>query len=154
MVARVAFRAGRYRVAAYATRSRVVLEFGGLDQALCFALGGVYPGVASGRAWLAEPAHAALVAALDLGPGDYVRFYGNRLWASVAPERATAALVPGLVAVADALPSAAPEDPREGADELPPALRPLARYFGAWTESDDEARAAACGALARGAGPA
>jgi hypothetical protein len=143
VTAEARFRVGGFRLHAYATRTRVVVELRGLEHDLSvFALRDVYPGIANGRAWLAEGHHAALAADLRLGPGDYVRVQGNCLWASVAPARATGGFVPALAAFAAALPPVPGARPSVDVTPLPPALRPLARYFGGWTEGDDEARSA------------
>jgi hypothetical protein len=143
VTAEARFRVGGFRLHAYATRTRVVVELRGLEHDLSgFALGDVYPGIANGRAWLAEGDHAALAADLRLGPGDYVRVRRNCLWASVAPARATGGFVPALAAFAAALPPVPRERASVDVAALPPALRPLARYFGGWTEGDDEARSA------------
>jgi hypothetical protein len=50
--------------------------------------------------------------------------------------------VPALAAFAAALPPVPRERASVDVAALPPALRPLARYFGGWTEGDDEARSA------------
>jgi hypothetical protein len=88
--------------------------------------------------WLRD--HAASIESLRLSPRESLHFAQNEVAAVLEPNRDIDSVLTALLDIVDLLPVMPPQPSKVDTEELPPALRPLVRYFSRLAVDDDDLR--------------